>query len=141
MGQIDIAPKDIVPGLVTGNLASGTTYYFPVGAPGCLITSIHAIWDAAIVITALTVEDCNVGDANPLVAGRAALWIQENPTGAYVAVTGAGVTATNLSVAATGGAIGGAMIHLGNMGSRKVRVKVVVGATGGKFELYPHGKE
>jgi hypothetical protein len=89
----------------------------------------------------MTVEDCNVGDAIATVVGRTGLWVQENPTGAYVAVTGAGVTATNLSVAATGGAIGAAMIHLGNMGSRKVRLKVVVGATGGKLELYPHGRE
>jgi hypothetical protein len=138
---IAIAEKDIVPRFVTGNLVNGTTYYFPVGAPGCLVTAIHAIWDAALIITALTVEDCNVANSDPTVAGRAGLWIQENPTGAYVAVTGAGVTATNLSVAATGGAIGGAMIHLGNLGSRLVRIKVVVGATGGKFELYPHGKD
>lgn len=141
MGQIDIAPKDIVPSYVTGNLANGTTYFFPVGAPGSLVQSIHVLWDAALIITALTVEDSNIAILDATQAGSAGQWIQENPTGAYVAVVGAGATATNLSVAVTGGAAGGAMIHLGNLGSRKVRIKVVVGATGGKLQVYIHGKD
>lgn len=142
MSQVVISERDIVPNFVAGNLANGTTYYFPVGGAGVLINSIHILWDAAIIITSITIEDSNITDISGTTVGAAGEWITENPTtGTYVATEGAGVTVTGSSVAVAGGAAGGCIYHLGNMATRRVRVAVVVAGTGGKLQIFPHGRE
>jgi len=128
-------------------LASGTTYVFALGGESAPLESIHIVWDAAIVVV-LTIEDSNmpsglggpggVADVSNFDSG-AGNWIQENPTTAYVAIS-AGATATNLTVTTAGTTAGGAMIHLGNFGSRRSRLKAVVGGTGGVIRVMPHGK-
>lgn len=139
-------------------LVNGRTYLFAVGSSEAPLpaevplTSIHLRWDAAVIVT-FTIETCNfpakkpgvLGDVGPDdvtdVDATAGNWIQENPSGVYVGTVGAGVTVTNLTIAVAGGAAGGAMIHLGNLGSRRVRVKAVVGGTGGKVRCNVRGKE
>lgn len=135
-------------------LANSSTYYFVVGsqlAPTPSQTSLvtlHLAWAAAVAAT-FTVETCNFpatrGGALPgpddvkdydATAGN---WIQENPSTAYVGVTGSGNTVSSLTITAGGTAAGGAMIHLGNIGSRRVRIKAVV-TTGGNVRCNAHGK-
>lgn len=118
--------------------ANGITYYVPIsGVNSALLESIHAIWDNAAILT-ITVETTNHPDAT-LFSSTAGQWIQENPTTAYVGGAG-GFSVVNLTVAVAGGTAGGCMIHLGNLGSLKARLKVVTGGTGGVVNFMGHAK-
>jgi hypothetical protein len=136
-------------------LANSTTYYFVVGSDAAVLPAqtelacVHLKWAAAVAAT-ITVETCNfprykggfrAGAADvtdyDTTAGN---WISENPTTAYVAVSGSGNSATQLVVTAGGSAAGGCMFHLGNLGSRRVRIKVVA-TTGGVVRCNVHGKQ
>lgn len=148
-----------------GTLALGTigcllpagTYYFPLGSNSAMtpaettLVAIHAAWSATLAAT-FTVESCNfpTNNGNPKanqgavdvsdfdqVAGN---WIQENPTTAYVGVVGAGNTATNATVVAGGTNAGGAMFHVGNLGSQRLRLKVIV-TVQGQLRVNVHGKD
>lgn len=139
-------------------LASGTTYYFPLGAQHAPVPAevglncIGMRWDAAIVITTFTFEDTvwpltvtpqdprgaiDVSDFDAVLGN----WMPENPPGAYISGSGTGgLTATLLSGTVAGGTVGGTTIHLGNFGAKRGRIKVIVGGTGGKVRLGVHGK-
>ncbi len=124
-------------------LALSTTYYYPIGGTDCPVQSVHCHWDASIVITSITVEDCNMppAEVSDYVASTGGLWIDEDPTTAFVGTKGAGVTPTNGVVAVTGGALGGCMFHIADTGARRTRLAVVVGATGGEMRVAAWGKE
>lgn len=126
----------------TYTLASSSTYLFPIGGADSPVTSAHCQWDAAIVITSITVEDCNMHTTEVTdYSTTAGHWIDEDPTTAFVGVVGAGVSQTNGVVAATGGALGGCMFHIADNGARRLRLKVVVAGTGGEFRCAAWGKE
>ena len=123
-------------------LASGTIYYAEAGGDAALIQSIQVDWDAAAILT-ITVEDSNwdagsgTGQATSAqAAGRA--WVPENPSSGYVGVSGG--TAVGLTVTVAGGTAGTCMFNLGNLGARRVRVKVDVGGTGGNVQARAHAK-
>lgn len=131
-------------GLAT--LASGTTYYYPLGNTEKFASEVrranlefvHVRWDSAAILT-ITFEDTGwtrsqVSDYD----ATAGLWVQENPTTAYVAASTG--TVTNLSVAVAGGTAGGCTFHLGNFGAPRCRIKIVVGGTGGSVGVAQHGK-
>jgi hypothetical protein len=128
-------------------LASGTTYVFPLGGESAPLESVHILWDASIVVT-WTVEDSNMPPAEGSQVdvsnfdSQAGNWIQENPTTGYIAVgpPTTGTTVTNLTIAVAGGTSTGAIIHFGNFGSRRLRLKATVGGTGGNVRVLPHGK-
>jgi hypothetical protein len=130
-------------GLVT---LDADDHYFPIfGADECEIDSIHILTGAAIEAV-FTVETCNfprrrdevgpadVTDYNETTGN----WIKENPSSAYVASTGTGWAVAALTLTKTAGA-GGAMIHLGNMGARRVRLKAAV-TTPGTIRVVANGK-
>lgn len=135
-------------------LASGTTYYFPFGSQRSAVpaeTSLATVqlrWDAAAVLT-ITVET-TVFPATPQGGDprgpaqlsdfdtTAGMWLQQNPSSAYVPATGG--TPTAMTVAVAGGSAGGCEFDLGNLGARRGRVKVVVGGTGGVVRCGIHGK-
>lgn len=122
-------------------LTSGTTYYAIIGGPDAFTLSAHVQWDASIIITSVTVEDCNFGmsDASDY-SSTAGDWIDEDPTTAFVGLVGAGASHTNGVVAVTGGAAGGAMLHVADTGSIRTRLKIVVGGTGGVIRIAASGK-
>jgi hypothetical protein len=137
-------------------LASGTTYYVPVGANKAPVpaesplVAIHIRGDAAIIAT-ITIEDCvfpattSPGDGRGAVDvsdfdATAGYWIPENPSTAIVQTSGPGWVATAATVAVAGSNAGGCMYHVGNLGSRRLRVKIVVGGIGGKVRVGAHGK-
>lgn len=123
-------------------LVAGTTYYFPVRGADSPVMSIHAQWDAAIVLTTLTVEDCNMDESEVSnYADAAGDWFKKSTTTMFVNVEGAGVSNTSGVVDATGGALGGAFWNISSNGARRTRVAVVVGATGGELRLGHWGKE
>lgn len=137
-------------------LEANTTYYFPIGGQDCTVISAHVTWTAdPIILTSVKIEDCNrpngsgVEGAATHAAGesedwdeRVGMWIDEDPTTAFVGVVGVNVTATNGVVTATGDAAGGGcMFHVADTGARRSRVAVKVGATGGYLAVYGWGKE
>jgi hypothetical protein len=132
-------------GFVTLGVA---TYVFMLSVPEAPLLSVHIQTDATIAGT-FTIEGSNFPATKGNMGGAADLtdwsasatvgtWVQENPTGAYVASVGTGWTWTLLSGAKTAGA-GGAMIHLGNYGAKRCRLRAVV-TTGGKVRVNRHAK-
>lgn len=116
------------------------TWVFPLGGSASPLNSVHIKTDA-IVAGTFTIETCNFpaykGDSGAAPAdvpdfdATVGNWIKEDPTTAYVGTTaGTGWTVTNLTLVKTAAA-GGAIIHLGNLGSRRVRLKAVITTAGG----------
>lgn len=118
-------------------LVAGATYFYPLSEPGDLVQSAHVQWDIAAILT-ITFADTNQNEVTPfsVVAGR---WIQENPLTAYIPVLGG--TATGMTVAVPGGTAGGAMYNISGAGTKRSRLKIVVGGTGGVVRVSKHGKE
>lgn len=118
-------------------LASSTTYYYPVGGESSPLNSVWIKWDATLNAV-FTVEDTNARSEDVTsYDATAGNWIPENPTTAYVGVTGG--TVTNLTVTVASTTAGGCMVHLGNSGARRTRIKAVV-TTGGVVAVGCHGK-
>ena len=145
----------VTPARASGCTLGVGTYYFPVGsseAPTSSETplvSAHLKWAAAVAAT-ITVETCNFpAKVDSHVSGptdvsdydeTAGNWISENPTTAYVAVSGSGNSSTAAVVTAGGTAAGGCTFHLGNLGTRRVRIKVVT-TVGGVVRCGIAGKD
>ncbi len=124
------------------SLLNGVTYFFPLGGQDASVISAHVRWDSSIVITSITIEDCNESaDEVSLYADAAGEWIDEDPSTAFVGSDGAGTTVMNGVVGVAGGAQGGCMFHMDGTGARRTRLKVVVGATGGDMKVSPWAKE
>ncbi len=131
------------------------TYYFPIGgsdAPTSSETPLvaaHLKW-AALVAATITVEtSCFPLRMQGVTTGpldvtdydtTAGNWLQENPSTAIVAVTGTGNTSTAATIVAGGTNAGGCMFHLGNLGSRRARIKVVT-TVGGLVRCGIAGKD
>lgn len=139
------APAKAGAGCTLGN---GTVYLFVLGgdfspAGEAVLDSFQLKWGTTYVGSFL-VESCNfarkLGRPDPVgvdditdydIATKGA-WMQENPaTGAYISLassdgTTGGATLTGATVTVAGGAAGGAMIHIGNLGARRVRLRVNV---------------
>lgn len=125
-------------------LEAATTYYFPLGGADASVISAHLAWPgSSIILTSVTVEDCNAPHSDVTdYSSTLGHWIDEDPTTAFVGVVGTNVTQTNGVVAATGDAGGGGcLFHVADSGARRTRLKVVVGATGGDVFCAVHGKE
>lgn len=120
-------------------LASGTTYVVALDTlrgP----SSVQVEWDAAIILTSVTPEDCNAAETEiPLTSTTAGQWLAEDPSTAYVSAENG--TATQAVVAVAGGSAGGAMWHFSDMGCRRLRLTIVVGGTGGVVRISPYGRE
>ena len=131
------------------------TYYIDVGIPDADHVSVHCTWDANIVFTSLAYQSSNLPayasesapytdssgavDVSIYEADTGGVWLTENPSTAYVPIVGTGVTVTDMTVAATGGA-GGAMFEFAAATSRRARMKIVT-TTGGYFRCHAHGKQ
>jgi hypothetical protein len=132
-------------GFVTLTVA---TFLFMLDGSDPDLVSVQILTDATIVFVS-TVETCNfpkhkggqgsgaidVSDFD--VTGS--LWTQENPSTAYIGTTGTGWTPASLTLTKAAG-VGSAMIHLGNDGARRTRLKLVV-STGGKVRVNRFGKK
>lgn len=145
-----VLTPDVLDGSVT--LVAGT-YYVALGSPYAplsgqtSVTSMHFKWAAAVAGT-ITFEDSNFpmrqtgvwtgGGTVADIDETAGNWIPETSATSAM-VTGASNTASGLTVTMGGAAAGGAMYHVGNLGSRRARFKLVV-TVGGKAWIAPHGK-
>jgi hypothetical protein len=111
--------SDILPGV---SQAIGTDYR-GVGGDASLVTSVHLKWDAVYVGT-IYVDSSNFPDValNSTTAGD---WINE--------------TASGITTTVAGGTASGAMIHLGNLGNKRLRLRIVT-TTAGALRARSHGK-
>ncbi len=140
---VDPAPSAdaTVSGRGVYTLTTGVTYYFPLGGQDAPVLSAHLQHDAAIALVA-TIEDSNIPESEAsYYASTAGLWIDEDPSTAFVGVVGATTTAANGVVTVVAGNVGGAMWHISDTGARRSRLKVVVGGTGGEVRVATWGKE
>lgn len=132
------------------------TYYFMMGTQDAVLnsqavmSSCHVAW-AAAVAGLITLETCNfpatiggattnqggvdVGDSDTTVGN----WIQENPSTAIVSTAGSGNSSTAATVTMGGSAIGGCTYQLGNISTKRARLKVVT-TVGGIVRCNVHGK-
>jgi hypothetical protein len=142
------SPNPYLPAFVTGTGAktdgqnggmvlSNTTYFVPFGGEGSLVQSVHISWDNVVAGT-ITVEVSNNPDAT-IISTTAGEWVQENPSTAYVGGAGSGgLAVANLTLTITAGTGGGAIIHLGNNGTLRSRLKVTLTA-GGRMSFMANG--
>lgn len=139
---VETAPSPA--GLVT---LTAATFYFeiPLTESGRL-QSVQIVTGSAIA-GVFTIETSNLPQGLPGTTALGAAptwdetvgnWVQENPSSAYVATTGTGWSVSALTLTKTAG-VAGALIHLGNLGSKRCRVKAVI-STGGTVRVVPHGK-
>ncbi len=166
-GTGDINAVTITTGVVishavnTGGATAGCTlgvgtYYFPLGSQSAEtpsqtpIASAQLYWAAAVAGT-ITVETCNFPvtlNARPGVAAvdvtdynsTSGLWIPQNPSTAIVPVVGSGNSSTAATVTAGGSAAGACEFALGNLGARRVRIKIVT-TVGGLVRCNARGKQ
>lgn len=135
-------PSNVEFGRGAFTLVTGVKYFYPLGGQDAPTLSAHVQWDASLVITSITVEDCNFPDSEVAWhADAAGEWIDEDPASAFVGSDGAGVTVTAGVVAVAGGAQGGCMFHISDTGARRTRLAVVVAGTGGEMRVAAWGKE
>lgn len=156
-GVFAAANRDGAPSTFGVTLLANTTYYFPLGAvhspvpAEVVLYAVHLRGASALVITGASIEDCifplttSPGDTRGATDvsdfdQTAGNWIPENPATGVVSVTGTGWSPSAATAAALGTGAGGAMWHVGNIGSRRQRLKVIVGATGGLARVGVHGK-
>lgn len=148
VGSGDVSARTLTTGAVIPPDENGevtlttTTYFFPLGGSASPLIGVQIRTDASVAGTFTIETTCfppykGDGGAAPTdvtdydtTTGN---WIKEDPSTAYVASTGTGWTWTNLTGVKTAGAAG-AMIHLGNIGSRRSRLKFVC-TTGGKVRV------
>ena len=123
-------------------LLANTTYYLTHGIDAASRGSIQLTWDNAIVITSAgPVQDANLPAVSPVetIVGK---WVDEDPSTAFASADGTGATFTPATgkFAVAGGNVGGCMLHFADFGSRRVRLPIVVGATGGVIFAAVHTK-
>lgn len=117
-------------------LVAGTTYYAELHGGEGMWSSIQWKYDAAIVITAITIESTNFGTPRQeggddffggvdTFTAAASGWVPET---AIATVTVAGGTAQTQ------------ITHIGGSGARRLRAKIVVGVTGGLIRGRAHHK-
>lgn len=107
-------------------VAAAATAYRELGIAASLVESIHLQWFDAVSSATVTLETTNLPpeDAATDAAASAGNWIPETT----VTITGP-----------TGAGAGGSMTHLGNIGARRARLKIVAAANC-DLRATPHGK-
>lgn len=141
-------------------LVTATKYFYVVGDAASIQKSIHLKWDAALIVT-LTLWGCdqplnfnNMDAGNEAVVGTdtphdslvSGDWLQIDPSTAVLynksddGSTG-GSTITNATVVVAGGTAGGVIYDLGNIPTRRIRIRAVVGGTGGQLRCCVNGKD
>ena len=125
------------------------TFFFALGVANQPLESIH-IQTGSAIAGVFAIETCNNlrNDGIASVAPPGTItdwddsasspWVKEDPTTAYVATNGTGWSVTNLTLTKTAG-VGNAMIHLGNLGARRCRLRADI-TTGGTVRVAVHGK-
>lgn len=161
-----LAPIDVEDGSTPAEVGHGKytltashTYVYLNPTRDTPFASMHLTgYDAALIITSATIQDCNhagrtkqedvtSGDVSD-VSTTVGEWMNMRPPNGYVEAdgtgwsVGTGATADVVAAAGSGagGTVGGAMWHIAETGSARMRLIVVVGATGGIVRVSGAGK-
>lgn len=119
-------------------LASSSTYYVPVSSDltSRSIMGVHLTsYTSGLILTSVTIETCSHNDDVTNTSSTGGEWLAWNNPAAYVPVTGSGWTSIAGVVASTGSAVGGAAFDLADTGQCRIRLKIVVGGTGGDVRV------
>lgn len=118
------------------------TSFYGLGGDASIIQHVHMKWDATLAAV-VTFWSCDFPPAeiliNDVLAGN---WIQEDPPTGYTAISPAGaatVGANPLTITIPGGTAGGCSCHLGNLGCKRLRIRVVC-TVAGALRVRPNGK-
>lgn len=123
-------------------LTLGTTYYVPIPVADAMWAMLHTQGDAAIILTSVTIEVCCVPDADVTdFSDSIGEWIPIPAALITSQKEGTGWTNTSDVIGSAGGNAGGGVQALSNLGARRARAKVVVGATGGEVRFTCWAKE
>lgn len=118
------------------------TDYYGLGGSDSIIQHVHCKWDNALAAV-ITIWSSDLPEAevalNSVVAGD---WIQEDPPSGYTAVSpaGAATTPTPLTPTIPGGTAGGCSLQIGNIGSKRLRCRVVC-TVQGQLRIRVNGKD
>jgi len=148
--QSDATEADPAPGTdanLTGRgvftLLAGTTYIYVID-PALDATFLHGHLqgDAEIIITSATFEECDMAEAEVSnTSDNVSEWLATPAALIESTAEGTGWTATSDVGAAAGGNVGGVVWNIAHHGGHRVRVKLVVGATGGQARFALWAKE
>ena len=107
----------------SGQLANPSTTYFEIGGMNDGVQSVMIRWTDATSAAAITLETTNLSPADAAVTAAAgSIWFPEPAV-----ITGPAASAA-----------GCFMLHLGNNGAKRNRLKVVTTAVT-QLEIWPHG--
>lgn len=127
----------VAPDGVNGcKLDASSTYYFALGGQSAPTESVHFKWDGTIT-GVITLWETNL-DNVALNSSTAGEWIQEDPSTAYIPVSGGGGSVANATITVSAAA-GGAFVNMGFFGGRRLRARMVTTA-GGNLRVAAHGK-
>lgn len=123
-------------------LAANTTYYFPLSEADGRVASVELEIDAAIIVTDAHIEDTNTSKSEVLDYAVNNAWVPETPSSGYIATKNGNVTSSTNSTLVTGGGTAGAAIwNLVDTATKRGRLSVSVGATGGEARVSTWAKE
>lgn len=131
-------------------------YLYPLASGDARVVAVQVQWDATFAGT-IQIDDCNFPEPQQSATdiGTAPSdgsvtwysttngeWITEQPSSAYVAISGGGGddTATNGVVTVVAGTVGGCMFHVVDTGARRTRLNINC-TTGGEVRVATWGKE
>lgn len=134
-------PGDKQRGVFT--LTALTTYYVPLPAEDAWLLSLLSQWDAAMIITSITIEETDLPeDLATWYSASTGLWFATDAAKITSAFNGAGTTTnTNDVIAHTVAGAGAAIQNIQDTAVRRHRAVVVVGATGGEARFTGWAKE
>jgi hypothetical protein len=133
-GEVTLADEN---GFVT---LVADTYFFAESIRGSDVVGVQIETDDELEAV-FTIEDTNITESKVTDWDASSpAWVPENPDSSYVATTeSSGWTVDALELTKTDDAAGSAIVHIGNIGSRRLRVRAVV-STGGLARVSFHGK-
>lgn len=123
-------------------LVAGTTYYLPIPCADAPWAGLQTQGDAAVILTSVTLEESFLPPTEATdYSDNSGEWLAVDAARISSASEGAGWSNSSDVVAATGGATGGGVQTVTDCAARRMRAKVVVGATGGEARFTAWAKE
>ena len=114
--------------------------FYGLGGDESLVQHATISWDTALIAT-ITIWSTDFPEV-ALDSADARHWAQENPPTGYTAISpaGAATAATPLVLTIPGGTAGCASMHIGNLGSKRLRCRVVC-TQQGQLRIRCNGKD
>lgn len=110
-------------------VAAAATKYVEIGVDGSGLHSVQIGWPDAVSSATITLHTSNWPREEVAFDSTSAMhWYDESTAPVPVTITGPSAAA-----------IGGCLVHLGNVGAKRGRLKIVAAATT-KLWILPHGK-